>query len=212
MKLKFCGFRTVADVKQARYLDIDAIGFIHYPKSKRFVDTTTLKSLINLVPNDKQTVVIVVNPTMDKIAELVRETALSTIQLHGDESVAFVAQVKQNFPRLKVIKALPATDIDSLNANLAAYQPYVDLFILDTPSKAYGGTGQQFDWQILQQIIDIPYLIAGGINYDNIQHIEQLHLKHNGYDIASGIETNAYKDSSKMNDIIKLVKGASAYE
>lgn len=210
MKLKFCGFRTATDVKQARHLDIDAIGFIHYPKSKRFVDTATIKSLIQLVPNDKQTVVIVVNPTMDKITELVQVTGLSMIQLHGDESVEFVAQVKQHFPQLNIIKALPANE--KLNANLVAYQPYVNLFIIDTPSKAYGGTGQHFNWQILQQIRDIPYLIAGGINYDSIQQIEQLNLAHSGYDIASGIEINQYKDKDKMNDIIKLVKGVSTHE
>ena len=196
MKLKFCGFRTATDVKQARHLDIDAIGFIHYPKSKRFVDTATIKSLIQLVPNDKQTVVIVVNPTMDKITELVQVTGLSTIQSH--------------FPQLNIIKALPANE--KLNANLVAYQPYVNLFIIDTPSKAYGGTGQHFNWQILQQIRDIPYLIAGGINYDSIQQIEQLNLAHSGYDIASGIEINQYKDKDKMNDIIKLVKGVSTHE
>ena len=89
------------------------------------------------------------------------------------------------------------------------YNHVVDQFIIDTPSQNYGGTGKVYDWEILEVVNDIDYLIAGGINYENIQKIEKLSLQHSGYDIASGIETNNDKDKCKMQSIIELVKGAN---
>lgn len=83
------------------------------------------------------------------------------------------------------------------------------MFIIDTPSKSYGGTGKVYDWEMLKTLNDVNYLIAGGMNYDNIQAVTSLDLAHQGYDIASGIETNNEKDMEKMAAIIKLVKGAN---
>ncbi|NQD98919.1 phosphoribosylanthranilate isomerase, partial [Staphylococcus xylosus] len=76
-------------------------------------------------------------------------------------------------------------------------------------SQNYGGTGKVYDWEILEVINDIDYLIAGGINHENIKKIEKLSLQHSGYDIASGIETNNVKDKCKMQSIIEHVKGAN---
>lgn len=93
------------------------------------------------------------------------------------------------------------------------YKPWVDLFIIDTPSIQFGGTGQTFNWKILESVSqDIPYLIAGGINISAIQQIEKLNLSHKGYDISSGIETNECKDKLKMETIINYVKGSLEYE
>ncbi len=91
--------------------------------------------------------------------------------------------------------------------NINKYKGFVDLFIIDTPSVSYGGTGQTYDWTILKHIKDIPYLIAGGINSENIQTVNQLKLSHQGYDLASGIEVNGRKDIEKMTAIVNIVKG-----
>ncbi|MGO2789216.1 MAG: phosphoribosylanthranilate isomerase, partial [Staphylococcus saprophyticus] len=96
----------------------------------------------------------------------------------------------------------------TLLTSIDYYKHSVDQFIIDTPSQSYGGTGKTYDWKILDTIHDVDYLIAGGINYENIQKIENLSLHHTGYDIASGIETNHKKDLNKMLEIIKLLKGA----
>ncbi|MBR9591558.1 phosphoribosylanthranilate isomerase, partial [Staphylococcus aureus] len=87
------------------------------------------------------------------------------------------------------------------------YKAFVDLFIIDTPSVSYGGTGQTYDWTILKHIKDIPYLIAGGINSENIRTVNQLKLSHLGYDLASGIEVDGRKDIEKMTAIVNIVKG-----
>ena len=207
MKLKFCGFKTLDDVEKAKNLNVDAIGFIHYPKSKRFVDVQTINQFTQLIPDDKEKVVIVVNPSKNTISDLITHTGITTIQLHGDETLATINYIKQIAPQLKIIKALPAKDLATLQQSIIHYQQSVDLFIIDTPSEDFGGTGKVYDWSILKSLSDIEFLIAGGINLENIKKIEQLNLNHVGYDIASGIETDGVKDSEKMYEIIEYVKG-----
>ena len=209
MKLKFCGFRQLSDVKKAKDLDIDAMGFIHFPKSKRFVDIQTIRQFTDVIPNDKEKVVILVNPDYDVIDNLIEETGITSIQLHGEEPLATISYIRQKSKDIKIIKALPAKDSESLLTAIEYYKHVVDQFIIDTPSQDYGGTGKVYDWEILKVVNDIDYLIAGGINYENIQKIEKLSLQHSGYDIASGIETNNDKDKGKMQSIIELVKGAN---
>ncbi|MCA2500403.1 phosphoribosylanthranilate isomerase [Staphylococcus xylosus] len=209
MKLKFCGFRQLSDVKKAKDLDIDAMGFIHFPKSKRFVDIQTIRQFTDVIPDDKEKVVILVNPDYDMIDSLIEETGITSIQLHGEEPLATISYIRQKSKDIKIIKALPAKDSESLLTAIEYYKHVVDQFIIDTPSQNYGGTGKVYDWEILEVVNDIDYLIAGGINYENIQKIEKLSLQHSGYDIASGIETNNDKDKCKMQSIIELVKGAN---
>ncbi|MGW7915040.1 phosphoribosylanthranilate isomerase [Staphylococcus xylosus] len=209
MKLKFCGFRQLSDVKKAKDLDIEAMGFIHFPKSKRFVDIQTIRQFTDVIPNDKEKVVILVNPDYDVIDSLIEETGITSIQLHGEEPLATISYIRQKSKDINIIKALPAKDSESLLTAIEYYKHVVNQFIIDTPSQNYGGTGKVYDWEILKVVNDIDYLIAGGINYENIQKIEKLSLQHSGYDIASGIETNNDKDKGKMQSIIELVKGAN---
>lgn len=209
MNLKFCGFRQLADVKKAKDLDIDAMGFIHFPKSKRFVDIQTIKQFTDIIPEDKEKVVILVNPEYKVIDNLIEETGITSIQLHGEEPLSTISYIRQKNKDIKIIKALPAKDSASLLTAIEYYKYVIDQFIIDTPSQNYGGTGKVYDWNMLEVIRDIDYLIAGGINYENIQKIAQLSLQHSGYDIASGIETNNVKDKCKMQSIIELVKGAN---
>lgn len=207
MKLKFCGFKTLEDIEKAKFLNIDALGFIHYPRSKRFVDVATIQQFTELIPDTKEKVVIVVNPEIATLYDLITRTGITAIQLHGDESLEIINYIKQLAPKLKIIKALPANDVETLQQAIQYYKQAIDLFIIDTPSTDYGGTGKVYDWTILETLKDINYLIAGGMNLENIKKLERLQLSHIGYDIASGIETNGNKDSNKMNEIIEFVKG-----
>lgn len=209
MKLKFCGFKTLEDVNKAKDLNIDAIGFIHFPQSKRFVDIEKIQTLTKIVPNDKEKVVIVVNPNNPTLSKLIDGTDTTTIQLHGNESLETIAFIRQKKKSIKIIKALPAKNSEILIKAIQFYKDFVDQFIIDTPSTSYGGTGKSYNWDMLNAIKDVDFLIAGGMNYKNIQSVQERDLKHSGYDIASGIETDGTKDSKKMNEIIELVKGVN---
>lgn len=205
MYVKCCGFNEQSSIKTAINNHVDAIGFITYPKSKRYVDHHQIQYLCKDIPDEIDKVAVVVNPTMNEINHLMNETSINVIQFHGDESEAFIQTVNVRFPNLKMIKALPANE--NLSKQIEVFKDSVDFLIIDTPTKQYGGSGKSFDWELLREIKQTPFLIAGGLNIEKIQQIEQLDLNHNGYDISSGIETNGVKDSKKIEELLTKLKG-----
>lgn len=205
MYIKCCGFQDSETITTAIQHHADAIGFITYPKSKRYVSINEIKKLTADIPSDIDRVAVVVNLNKEEIERLIEQTNINTIQFHGDETHDFIKQVKVTYPKVQIFKALPANA--SLISNLSIYKDTVDMFLIDTPSKDYGGTGQSFDWQMLREIHDIQYLIAGGLNEEKIKYIETLHLNQSGYDISSGIETNGIKNHEKIKSLLKNVKG-----
>lgn len=205
MYIKCCGFKEKSDVETAVKHQTDAIGFITFPKSKRFVTVEEIGALSKDVDDKVDKVAIVVNPTIKDIEDLVENTSINTIQFHGDETVDFIKNVKSKYPNLKIFKALPADE--ALEDNIQLFKDQVDLFLIDTPSKNYGGTGKSYDWSILENIEGVPYLIAGGLDLEKIQQIEKRELSNIGYDISSGIETEGKKDKSKIKTLLTQLKG-----
>ncbi|HBV02961.1 MAG TPA: phosphoribosylanthranilate isomerase [Staphylococcus sp.] len=205
MYIKCCGFKEKSDIEIAVKYQADAIGFITFPKSKRYVTVEEISTLSKDIDDKVDKVAIVVNPTIKDIEALVESTSINTIQFHGDETVDFIEKVKIKYPNIKIFKALPAND--SLEDNIQLFKGQVDLFLIDTPSKDYGGTGKSYDWSILEHIEDVPYLIAGGLDLEKIQQIEKRELSNIGYDISSGIETEGKKDNSKIKTLLTQLKG-----
>ncbi|WP_323702428.1 phosphoribosylanthranilate isomerase [Mammaliicoccus sp. Dog046] len=205
MYIKCCGFQDSETITTAIQHHVDAIGFITYPKSKRYVSINEIAILTVQIPSNIDRVAVVVNVTIEEIERLIEHTNINTIQFHGDETYDFIKQVKEKYPKIKIFKALPANA--SLISNISIYKDVVDMFLIDTPSKDYGGTGRSFDWQILNDIHDVQYLIAGGLNEEKIKYIETLHLNQSGFDISSGIETNGKKNHEKIKSLLKNVKG-----
>lgn len=205
MYIKCCGFKEKSDIETAVKHQADAIGFITFPKSKRYVTLEEISTLSKDIDDKVDKIAIVVNPAIKDIEALVESTSINTIQFHGDETVDFIENVKIKYPNIKILKALPAND--SLEDNIQLFKGQVDLFLIDTPSKDYGGTGKSYDWSILENIEDVPYLIAGGLDLEKIQQIEKRELSNTGYDISSGIETKGKKDKSKIKTLLTQLKG-----
>lgn len=205
MYLKFCGFKSKEDVLKAIELPIDAIGFIHFPNSRRHCDMNQIQQLTTLVPSYIDRVVVLVNPDQTQIQNLVTHTNINTIQFHGNEPIEIMKWTKSQYPHIKVIKALPAHQ--KLQDQIVYYKEAVDFFIIDTPSDQFGGTGQIYDWHLLDNIKGISFLIAGGLTDQHIKHIQHLSLQHSGYDVAYGIEIKHHKDVKKMKTIVNIVKG-----
>ena len=91
---------------------------------------------------------VVVNPQMSTIKRIINQTDINTIQLHGNESIQLIRNIKKLNSKIRIIKAIPATR--NLNNNIQKYKDEIDMFIIDTPSITYGGTGQSFDWKLLK--------------------------------------------------------------
>ncbi|MCE4966156.1 phosphoribosylanthranilate isomerase [Staphylococcus chromogenes] len=206
MYLKYCGFTRMQDVREASALNIDAIGFILYPQSARYVDLDHLPTLTEQVPDHIDRVAVTVNMPLSTVEQVLRKTTINTLQLHGEEPLEVVKKIRRCYPDVQLIKALSATH--ELEQNIKNYRPVVDKIIVDTPTEAYGGSGESFDWRHLTELSTIPVIVAGGLNLQNVTSLIDNFPHIAGLDVASGIEhEKGIKDLSKMTQIAMRVKG-----
>ena len=141
---------------------------------------------------------------MEKIAEIAEKSCLNFIQLHGDENEKYV-EVLRNFlrPEIKIIKAIRiGSDCKNLQFTINRY-PFVDYFLFDTDSAAFGGTGKTFDWQILDDLeIPKPYFLSGGISLENVDQISYIKNQPFALDINSKFEIEpGVKDLEKIKKL-----------
>lgn len=184
MIFKVCGMRDAHNIRAIEQLQPDAMGFIFHLASPRFVDTPP--SYLPAAPIRR--VGVFVNPTMDEMAQRVAQFDLHSIQLHGDESPEFCRQAKAAFPQLQLIKAFSVATPDDLRPT--ADYLHVDLYIFDTKGHVRGGSGQQFDWNILHHYAGRkPFLLSGGITPDDGQRARAFtHPRCIGFDLNSRFE------------------------
>ncbi|UXR73758.1 MULTISPECIES: phosphoribosylanthranilate isomerase [unclassified Staphylococcus] len=207
MYVKYCGFTRQQDVQVACDCEVDAIGFIMYPPSARYVDLTTIKQLTESVPESIDRVAVTVNMPLYMIEKLLNETRINTVQLHGNEPVSYIKYLKAKYPHIQIFKALQGTE--SLKQQFLKFEPYVDKLLVDTPTEAYGGAGTTFDWRVLTGVPLDKALIAGGLNQETLSALLKQVPHVNGIDIASGIESErkGYKSKDKMIAIKHLIGG-----
>lgn len=205
-KIKVCGLTRLDQVQELISLNTDFLGFIFYEKSPRYVlNHLNLEEISEIRHYGK--VGVFVNETVERIIEISEKADLNFIQLHGDETEHFISELKQKLnPKIEIIKVIRIGNQSSnelqktINQNLLV----INYFLFDTDSKAFGGTGKQFDRNILNTIeIPLPYLLSGGISEDNIENIKHLKQKPFALDINSRFETEpGNKDISKIKRFI----------
>lgn len=155
----------MTDIEQIRALDamgVEFAGLIFYPKSPRYIKRFHL-SAIDLKREKLQInrVGVFVNETADEILRIVDEWRLHMVQLHGDESPKFCEHISNH---ITTVKAFRIGKDENIDWKIHPYRDAVDMFLFDTVGVSYGGNGEQFDWQLLQQAkIMKPYFLSGGI-------------------------------------------------
>lgn len=203
MKIKICGITNTEDAQNAVALGADALGFIFYKDSPRFVTPEKVQEITVNLPPFVKLVGVFVNESKKVIEDIVKTCKLDLIQLHGQESPEFCMSLSRN-----VIKAFPVETIEDIDA-IIPYQGIVSAILLDTKDKTkLGGTGKTFDWGIALQAAesDTPIILAGGISTDNIQKALQL-INPYAVDICSSVEcTPGKKDYNKMSKILGLIE------
>lgn len=149
---------------------LDYIGFIFYPKSKRFVGDLNIKDL--RIPSHIQKTGVFVNEEVGSIQKLASKHQLDALQLHGTESLEQCQILKES--GYTIIKAFGIhADFDW--STIKPYEEQVDFFLFDTQSPHYGGTGKSFDWTVLKDYpSEKPYFLSGGIGPDNFQEAYDL--------------------------------------
>jgi phosphoribosylanthranilate isomerase len=204
LKIKVCGMRDTHNIAELAALQPDYLGFIFYPKSKRYFLGLNEIADLNILPKSIQKVGVFVDEIPEKVLEIIKKYNLDIIQLHGQESPEMCAFFKEK--GIQVWKAIPvSTEIDNLALTL--YAGSVDAFLFDTKTPELGGSGKAFDWEILKTYsLNTPFIMAGGISADNISEaVECLEgLPALGLDLNSKFEKEpGIKDIEKFRMILK---------
>ena len=206
LKLKVCGLTQLVQIQKLIFLKVDFLGFIFYEKSTRFVlNHLSLKEISEI--NHQGKVGVFVNETIEKIAEISEKANLNFIQLHGDEDEEFILRLRQKLSEnIKIIKVFRVGE--TFNFQFSIFNSLVDYFLFDTDSKAFGGTGKTFNWQIINKIeIPKPYFLSGGISSENLKNLKILNQKPLILDINSKFETEpGIKDLEKIKTFKSLLK------
>jgi phosphoribosylanthranilate isomerase len=207
MKLKVCGLTQIDQIHELISMETDFLGFIFYEKSPRYVLNHLILEDISKL-NHQGKIGVFVNEDLDKIIEISEKANLNFIQLHGDEDENFISELRKKLkPEMGIIKVIrigncvleAGNDIQqTINKQLKTS----NYFLFDTDSKAFGGTGKQFDWNLLNDIeIPLPYFLSGGISDENINQIKILNQKPFALDINSKFEIEAgFKDVNKIKE------------
>ena len=208
VKVKICGITNEDDARVAVEAGADALGFIMYRKSPRFVEAAVAKRIIDGLPPFVAAVGVFVNEEAAAVRRLMDECGLTLAQLHGDESAAYCEGLGR-----PSMKALRLKDRGTFLA-LAEFQGRANVraFVLDAFSdQAYGGTGQTVDWTLAAEAARASrVLLAGGLTPDNVaEAIRQ--VRPYGVDVSSGVEVRpGQKDHAKVQAFIQAARLVSA--
>jgi phosphoribosylanthranilate isomerase len=199
-KIKICGLTRKEDIIAVNYFLPEYIGFV-FCASRRQVTPKLARSLKNDLDSRIQAVGVFVNEPVSSVVELCRTGIIDVVQLHGDESEAYIMLLKNRIS-CPVIKAVRVQSSEQIRQ---AEKLPCDYLLLDTYQQGqYGGSGKMFDYAIIPELAR-QYFVAGGLDIGNI---EQVIRKSNPYgvDISSGIETDGIKDKDKIKKIIQKVR------
>ncbi|MEH2223483.1 phosphoribosylanthranilate isomerase [Nostoc sp.] len=199
MRVKICGITQPQQSIAIASLGATALGFICVPNSPRYVTTSQIRAAVAELPANIDTIGVFANASIPEISQIVADSGLTGVQLHGDESPDFCYQLRQVLPNIEIIKALRIRSLEHLDTT-ADYTKFVDTLLLDAYHPQHlGGTGKTLDWTMLEQFSpSCPWLLAGGLTADNIvQALNQVNPS--GVDLSSGVErTPGDKDLDKV--------------
>lgn len=200
VRVKICGITNLEDALAATDYGADALGFVFYEKSPRYITPNKAKDIISELPPFITTVGVFVNEKPDRMKEIMNFAGIDILQLHGEEPPGECSIWH------RVIKAFRVRDFSDLNP-LENYK--VSAYLLDTYSpESYGGTGQIFNWDIAVDAKRFGKIIlSGGLNAENIEKAI-IYVRPYGVDVSSGVEEEkGKKDLKKMKEFIKKAKG-----
>ncbi|WP_326982916.1 phosphoribosylanthranilate isomerase [Chryseobacterium sp. MYb264] len=193
-KLKVCGLTQLDQIHELIAMNVDFLGFIFYEKSPRYVLNHLSLDEISTI-NHKGKIGVFVNENLEKVIEITKKANLNFIQLHGDEDEIYILELRKKLNTetgiIKVIRiGSEESDVESkIHQTINHQLSTINYLLFDTDSTAFGGTGKQFDWNILNAIeIPLPYFLSGGISEENINQLNILNKKPFALDINSKFE------------------------
>jgi len=202
-KIKICGLKSEADIQLVNECKPDYCGFIiDFPKSHRSKTPDEVRKLVKNL--DKEHVVpvgVFVNEALEVVASLVNDNTVSIAQLHGSEDENYINALRNLLKEEKKHSIIKAFQIKSNEDIKRAIDSSADMILLDKGQ----GEGEAFDWELLTESIERPWLLAGGLKDDNIEEAI-LRFHPTVVDLSSAVETDQKKDPQKVKRIIEIVR------
>lgn len=190
MNIKVCGITEMKQLQQLDGLDIDFAGLIFYKDSPRYIGDKIDKAALKRADLDLKKVGVFVNPEMIEVLDAIDEYGLDAVQLHGDESAEMCEDISSEVEVIKAFRITEGVDIDKL---VAPYDAVCDYYLFDTGGlkESIGGTGKQFDWNILTKAkIEKPFFLSGGVSLEDAAKLRSFkHPDLFGVDINSRFES-----------------------
>ncbi|MCX5706353.1 MAG: phosphoribosylanthranilate isomerase [Candidatus Omnitrophica bacterium] len=202
VKVKICGITNLEDALASLFSGAEAIGFVFYKKSSRYIDPFKAKNISRSLPKKILKVGVFVDEKEKRIKRIAKLCQLDMLQFHGDESQEFCRKFK-GYKIIKVFKVAKKIELK----DILEYKTFAYLF--DTFSKSgAGGTGRRFNWSLLEKIDKIkrPVFLSGGLSSANVKSAISK-LRPNWVDVSSFVEASpGKKDHKKISDFINTVK------
>jgi phosphoribosylanthranilate isomerase len=201
VKIKICGITKYEDARVAVNLGVDAIGFIFYDKSPRFIDPARAGEIVAQLPPFVSKVGVFVDAHPTSIMDAAQKSGIDTVQLHGNETPDIARRLP--FTVIKAFAVGPQWDVGIMDSYDVAG------FLLDTWDETQkGGTGKAFDWTIAKRAVATkkPVILAGGLGPVNIKEALDC-VQPYGVDVNSGVEIKpGIKNPHKMKEVVTIVK------
>lgn len=210
-KVKICGLTRAEDVRVAVDAGANALGFVFYPASPRFIAPETAASLIRGLPPFVMSVGLFVNANLEELQNVVATAPVQLLQFHGDETVAQCAALAKSVQRpfLRAFRVKPdtsATDLLECDAEYRAASPLFSGLLLDTFVDSFGGSGKVFDWSLIPKELAPRVVLSGGLSVQNVNDAVR-RVRPFALDISSGVElAKGIKDEAKLRAFMQAVQ------
>jgi phosphoribosylanthranilate isomerase len=203
-KIKICGITNSKNALDAVDLGVDALGFVFFEESPRYIEPKKARKIINLLPSFVLRVGLFVNASKEEVLSAISDSSVNVLQFHGDEDEQFCNQFN-----LPYIKAISFQD----GVNLLEYCKLFtssSAILIDTYSENMrGGTGKTFNWDLLPKELPLPLIIAGGLDSGNVSSLINS-INPYGVDVSGGVESDkGIKDYTMMKNFVLGVHNAT---
>lgn len=210
-RIKICGLTSAEDVRVVAGAGADAVGFVFYPPSPRFVTPEAAALLLQELPPFVMSVGLFVNASEEELRATIAKTPIQLLQFHGDETAGQCHQLASsvNRPFIRAFRVKPdtsAVDLLECENEYRAASPLFAGLLLDTFVDSFGGSGKVFDWSLIPKELAPLVVLSGGLNVQNATDAVR-RVRPFAVDISSGVElTKGIKDIVKVRAFIDAVR------
>jgi len=201
--VKICGITRLEDALTSIHAGAQAIGFVFYPSSPRYIAPTAAGAILRALPPFITTVGLFVDAPAEEVRAIVAQVPLQLLQFHGAETPAYCRQFER--PYMKAVRMGPEVDLlqyarDYEDAKALLLDAYVE--------GLHGGSGAVFDWSRVPVKLPVPVILSGGLTVENVGDAVR-RVRPSAVDVSSGVESaKGIKDAGKIAAFIAGVRNA----